>query len=170
MFSGIPDSTPVSLTLFTDALEINGTIRTRHRRVTDILNQAEHPYLVLSGVTMRRLSGGGSPVESEHAQVNLAAVLFAVADDPVEIRPELRMPKMPERALISIPPFEISGTIHLLPTGDLREALQELSSGFLPVTEATYGSETLRLPPRHVLLAAVNQRRAQILASIRDGG
>jgi hypothetical protein len=168
MFAGIAESVPARLTLYTDALEINGTIRTLHRRVTDILNQADHPYLVLSEVVVRRL-GGGAPIESEYAQVNLASVLFAVADEPVDPRPELRTRKTPERALISIPPFEISGTIHLPPTGDLRESLQELSAGFIPVTHATCASEVLGMPERRVLLAAVNQRRAQILTSIRDG-
>lgn len=170
MFAGIAETTAVRLTLYTDALEINGTIRTRHRRVTDILNEAEQAYLVLSSVIVRRFGGSGTPVESEYAQVNLASVLFAVADEPVEPRPELRLAKKPERALISIPPFEISGTIHLHPADDLREALQELSSGFVPVTDATYGSEALGLPDRQTLLAAVNQGRAQILAAIRDGG
>ena len=41
----------VALTLFTDAFMVRGTIDTRQRRVTDILNLADDPFLVLSDVT-----------------------------------------------------------------------------------------------------------------------
>ena len=51
---------------------------------------------------------------------------------------------MPDEAIISMPPFKIVGTIHLLPTeGDLRQALAELTGRFLPVTDATYWSDLL---------------------------
>ena len=42
-------------------------------------------------------------------------MLFGVADEPVEPRPELRTPKIAEEALISIPPFKVTGHIHLMP-------------------------------------------------------
>lgn len=107
MFAGIPDSTPVRLKRFTDALQIAATISTRHRRVADILDEADSPQLVLAGVTVRRLGADGQPVVSGYAQVNLATALFAVADDPVDPRSELRTPRQEEHALISIPPFGI---------------------------------------------------------------
>ena len=82
--------------------------------------------------------------------MNLESVLFAVADTPVEPAPELRTPKIAEQALISIPPFKVTGRIHLLPERSLREALSELTGPFLPVTEGTYWSDSLgeaRRPP-----------------------
>ena len=57
----------------------------------------------------------GVAIQSDFAQVNLGAVLFGVADEPVEPAPELRVPKVSQRALIAVPPFTITGHIHLMP-------------------------------------------------------
>ena len=59
--------------------------------------------------------------------MNLDAVLFAVSNAEVPVMAELRTPKHASEAIISVPPFKIVGTIHLLPTeNDLRQALVEL--------------------------------------------
>lgn len=155
---------PVSLTLYTDAFVIRGLIRTRQRRLTDILNLAEDPFLVISDAVTDEYGSHGLAVKTDYAQVNLSAVLFAVADSPIEARPDLRTPKVPEMALISIPPFKITGRIHLLPERDLREALSELTGSFIPVTDVTYWSDTVGEARSTAPMIAFNHNRAQILA------
>lgn len=154
----------VSLVLYTDAFVIRGTIRTRQPRITDILNQTEDPFIVISDATTDEYGSTGIISKTEYAQVNLAAVLFAVADTPSDPRPDLRTPKVPEMALISIPPFKITGRIHLLPERDLREALTELTGAFVPVTDATYWSDTIGEARATAPMVAFNHSRAQILA------
>jgi hypothetical protein len=158
----------VPVTLFTDAFIIRGSIRTRQGRVTDILNQAEEDFLVLADTTVDEYGARGTPVRSEYAQVNLGAVLFAVADTHVEARPDLRTPKIAEQALISIPPFRITGRVHLLPERDLREALSELTGRFIPVTEATYWSDSVGEARASAAIVAINHTRAQIFAPHRE--
>ena len=87
---------------------------------------------------------------------------------PVEPTPELRVPKVSERAFISVPPFTVTGEIHLLPGADLREALEDLVGRFIPVTNATYWSDRVGEAPTPALVVAVNHNRAQILAPHRD--
>jgi hypothetical protein len=70
--------------------------------------------------------------------------------------------------MISIPPFRITGRIHLLPERDLREALSELTGRFLPVTDATYWSDTVGEARNTAPMVAVNHARAQILAPHRE--
>ena len=165
MFAAFTELTRVALTLYTDALISHGYVRTRQHRVTDILNLAETPFLVLEDVTVTEIDGRGEPIRAAFAQINLDAVLFAVADTPVSPSPELRTPKIQEAVLVSVPPFSVVGMIHLLPTsGDLREALTELQGHFLPVTDATYWSDRTGAERRNALMLAVNHRRAQILA------
>ena len=158
----------VALTLYTDAYVVRGSLATRQHRLSDILNHADEDFLVLADATFERFGPRGTVRHAAFAQVNLAAVLFAVADSTVEAVPELRTPKVTETALISIPPFEIVGRIHLLPERDLRQALQELTGRFVPVTDASYGSdpagEALRIAP----MVAVNHARAQILSPFGD--
>ena len=154
----------IQLTLYTDAFVVHGAIHTRQRRVSDILNQADDPFLVLSDVMFDEFGTTGATIRTEFAQVNLASVLFAVAQDVVEPLPELRTPKSPEQALISIPPFKVIGSIHVLLNRSLRESLVELTGAVIPVTDATYWSDTLDEARATATLVAVNHARAQILA------
>lgn len=158
----------IHLTLYTDAFVIQGAIETRQRRLTDILNQADDPFLVLSDVTFDEFGTAGQTFKAEFAQVNLASVLFAVAQDIVEAIPELRTPKSPEQALISVPPFKVTGRIHVLPERSLRESLSELTGTFIPVTDATYWSDTLNEARATATIVAVNHGRAQIMAPHRE--
>ena len=159
---------PVALTLYTDAYIVKGTVQTRLRRVTDILNEAEYEFLVLSDVVFEEFGSRAQAIRAEYAQVNLRAVLFAVADPPVEPMPELRTPKVSERALVTVPPFKVVGRIHLLPERDLREALDQLIGRFIPVTEALYWSDVVGEARTRALMVAVNHSRAQILAPHRE--
>src|SRR5512139_4050268 len=77
MFPAFTELTRVELTLYTDALVTRGWLRTRQHRVTDILNLAEQPFLVLENVVVEELGDRGEPIRADVAQVNLDAVLFA---------------------------------------------------------------------------------------------
>jgi len=94
----------VELTLYTDALITRGWVRTRQHRVTDILNHAEAPFLVLEDVTVDEIGDRGVPIRADVAQINLDAVLFAVADVPIERQRDLlarfRFASRDERAWI----------------------------------------------------------------------
>jgi hypothetical protein len=156
------------ITLVTDYFVVRGTIATRHRRITDMLNSAEHDFLVLEQATFDEFGATGVTIQSDFAQVNLASVLFGVADEQVDATPELRIPKVSEKALISIPPFTVTGHIHLMPERDLREALDELIGRFLPVTDAVYWSDRLGEARTEAMVVAVNHGRAQIMAPHRE--
>ena len=168
MFEGV-GATPqaVPLLLYTDSFVIRGTLTTRQRRVTDMLNFAEERFLVLSDVTTDEFGSRGDQLRAEFAQVNLASVLFAVVNEEVPPAPELRTPKIAEEALISVPPFKVTGFIHLMPERSLRNALSELTGHFLPVTDAAYWSDVLNEARTTATLLAVNHERAQILAPYR---
>jgi hypothetical protein len=169
VFAGIGgELRPAAITLVTDNFVVRGTIATRHRRITDILNTTEHDFLVLEQATFDEFGSTGIVMQTDFAQVNLGAVLFGVADEPVDATPELRVPKVSERALISIPPFTVTGHIHVMAGRDLRQALDELMGRFIPVTEATYWSDRVGEARQEALIVAVNHSRAQILAPHRE--
>jgi hypothetical protein len=155
------------LTMFTDAYVIRGQVATRQRRLTDVLNQAEHEFLVLTDVLLDEFGTRSVAVKADHAQVNLTSVLFAVGEATVDASPDLRTPKIAEQALISIPPFKIVGRIHLLPERDLRGALEGLTGRFIPVTDASYWSESVGEARKTAPIIAFNRSRAQILAPHR---
>lgn len=165
MFEPLDQGGLKELVLYTDALITHGSIRTRQHRVTDILNLTDEPFLILEDVTVEEYGSHGQPIRAAFAQVNLDAVLFAVANEPVPSMPELRTPKTPEQAIISVPPFSIVGTIHLMPMeGSLRDSLRELTGRFLPVTDAVFWSDRLGEARQQAMLVAINHHRAHILA------
>jgi len=153
------------LVLFTDALVIQGTLRTIARRLTDALNTAEEGFLVLEDVAFEEHGTGAALEHAGYAQVNLATVLFAhEPGDAVATPPELRMVKVTQPALVSLPPFRVVGDIHVLPERPLRHALHELVGRFVPITDATYWSDALHIPRTGVSMLAFNHERSQILA------
>jgi hypothetical protein len=154
----------VSMTLYTNTFIIHGILATRHRRLSDALNLAEDDFLVLADAELHALGGRKEHHEAPHAQVNLSAVLFAVASETIAPMPEFRQPKVVETTLISIPPFSVTGNLHLMPERDFRSALQELHGRFIPVTDVTYWSETLGEAARTAPMLAVNHSQAQILS------
>ncbi|MFN8631252.1 MAG: hypothetical protein U0838_13330 [Chloroflexota bacterium] len=165
MEAPLADVGRLELVLYTDALIARGTILTRQHRISDILNLSESPFLVLEDVTVTDLDGHGEPIAADVAQINLDTVLFAVTNTAIEPPPELRTPKLQREAIISIPPFRVTGTLHL-PAGaaNLREAITDLQEPFVPVTDAEFAAASLGIGPEHALMVAVNHRRAQILA------
>lgn len=167
-FGGLGAPHPTHLTLYTDAYVVRGTVDTQQRRVSDILNLAEEEFLVMSDTVMDEFGSSSVTVRSEFAQVNLASILFAVVDEPVDAPPDLLTPKIPELAMISVPPFKIVGRIHLMPGRSLKEALTELTGRFIPVTDATYWSDVVGEARTSAQMIAFNHARAQILAPHRE--
>jgi len=155
----------LQLTMFTDAHVIRGVVTSRTRRLSDLLNEAEHEFIVVSGAVIEEYGQKGLPDRAEFAQVNLNTLLFAVTDSIVEPQPELRLVKSPEDALIIVPPFKVVGRIHVLPDRPMLEALGQLTGRFIPVTDATFWSESLREPKTAASFVAFNHARAQVLAS-----
>jgi hypothetical protein len=169
VFAGIGgEQRAAPITLVTDAFVVRGTVQTRHRRISDILNSADNDFLVLEQVTFDEFGSTGVVMQTDYAQVNLGVVLFGVADEAVEPTPELRVPKVSQLAIVTVPPFMITGHIHLLPGRDLRSALDELTGRFLPVTDATYWSDRVGEARTSAMIVAINHSRAQILAPHRE--
>jgi hypothetical protein len=163
MFEVVPEERRL-LTLYTDAYVIKGSVATRQHRLTDVLNNADLGFLVLEDVIIDEFGSRAEVQRAEFAQVNLDAILFAVSDTPVAPLPELRIPREPQQALISVPPFKVVGYVHLAVERSIRDGLESLTGRFVPVTEATYWSETLGEARTPAVMLAVNHHRAQVFA------
>ncbi|CAN5574435.1 hypothetical protein BH20CHL6_BH20CHL6_08390 [soil metagenome] len=163
-FTALPAESLAELTLYTDSHVVRGQLRTRKRRLSDVLNETDSTFLVLENVSFEEFGTHALIERAPYAQINLAAVLFAVSMEAMPAAPEFRVVKISEQALISVPPFRIVGRIHLLPGMELREALGRLQSRFLPITNVTYWSERLDESRTEAPMLAFNQARAQIMA------
>lgn len=156
------------LTLVTDSHIIRGTFHTRLRRITDILNQSEHDFIVVRDASLEELAEGGVAARAKLVQVNLDSLLFAVADTSVDSQPEMRLAKSPEDAMVVLPPFKLTGRIHVLQSQELFQALNEMTGKFIPLTEAVYWSDTARVPRTDAPMVAFNRAHAHILAQLQE--
>lgn len=168
MFDHIGAEIITHITLYTDSHVVRGDLSTRQRRLTDVLNATDASFVVLDDVVFEDFGARAVVERADYAQINLATILFAVAEAQVEPTPELRTTKVPERALVSVPPFKITGRIHLLPERDLHDALAELLGRFVPMTEAIFWSDALGEARTSAPFLAVNHARTQILAPFKE--
>ena len=130
----------------------------------------DEPFLVLADVTIEEFGSRGRPLTRRlrPGQPRGGPVRRGRHDASSRGR-ELRTPKSPEQAMISIPPFKITGPIHLLPERDLREALTELTGAVHPGDRGDLlVGHGRRGRGRRAHVVAINHSRAQILAPHKE--
>jgi hypothetical protein len=159
---------PMRLTLVTESSIVRGTSVTWRRRMTDLLNEGDHAFILLEDVEMEDIAGSDPPVRASHAQVNLDAVLFVLSPHPVHSSPDFHVRKSQERAYISLPPYVIVGRVHLHGGEGLRDGLDMLVGRFIPVTDAAYWSVAEGVERTSVEMLAINRLRAQILLPFEE--
>lgn len=160
----------VRVEFLTDTHRIIGNLPTGERRLSDILNLDPEDSVVLDDVSTTPVDDPeAAPIVREFAQINKETIAFAIPHEPPttpeerqKIRPFEYVEKNRHQVLISLPPFAITGYLHLVKEADIRTALRNLTRTFIPISDAraTY------IPKLGINWASeviiVNRKRAQI--------
>lgn len=154
----------LAVRFYTDSYVVSGTVSTTAADVHALLTMGDPDTLELEEVRLSEHSTGDLVRELAFARVAVAAILFAVSDEPDESAAAIALPRLSEKALLIVPPFRLTGYLHAADATDLRSAAGALSGRFLPVSDATHWSESLREPRTSAQLAAVARARVQIVA------
>ena len=134
----------VEVELITNTHRIFGQVRTEQRRLSDILNlERGESIVVQEAITTLIDDPHGTPVRRDLAHVVKEQILFGVPHEP-PTTPEERqkfhsfdfIEKERHQVVISVPPFAISGWLHLLKDANIWKPLSGLVDTFLPITEA----------------------------------
>ncbi len=127
--------------MYTDAYRVSGKAMTRFARVADIANQAANTHLHLDEATISEYADPTATIGAMQVLVNMdAALLVITAESDAPQRPEMRIPKRSVRAQIGLPPFRLTGMVHV-PTGSRpADGVLNASDRFLTMTEATIAS------------------------------
>jgi hypothetical protein len=150
------------LTVVTPNLIIQGSLRTRLRRLTDVMNEPDVDHLVLFDATFLEVGSRRVVASSSVSQIQLADMLFVHASDPTETSEEMRTAKQPTRAILLAPPFTVEGQIHLPMEEELGQAVDSLSGRFIALTSAKYWAYGVAESPNLVDLLVVNRARAHV--------
>jgi hypothetical protein len=156
---------PVQLlpvTLVTSYLIIQGSVRTRLQRLTDVMNEPDMDHLVLFDATFFEVGSRRVVADSSISQIQLADMLFVHTSGPTQSGQEMRTPKKPTRAILLAPPYTIEGLIHLPMEEELQQAVDSLRDRFMPVTNAKYWAYGVAESPNVVDLLVVNRARAHV--------
>jgi hypothetical protein len=175
-----PEVIQVSLDLYTAAYRVSGTMTTRFSRVGDILNQVTSTHLLVGQATVSEFADPRATLGARQVHVALDEVLLCVAATEGAPRPEMRIPKRAVKAQIGIPPFRVTGTIHVPQGSRPVDGLLNAADRFVTMTEATIASASYPEVDRsvdavaiqrrvaHMLLVADDERPDELLAEILD--
>jgi hypothetical protein len=153
---------PLALTVVTPNLIIQGLLRTRLRRLTDVMNEPDVDHLVLHDATFLEVGSRRVVASSSVSQIQLADMLFVHAAGSTESSEEMRTAKQPTRAILLAPPFTVEGLIHLPMEEELGQAVDSLSGRFMALTNAKYWAYGVAESPNMVDLLVVNRARAHV--------
>src|SRR5664280_654657 len=86
------------VTVVTQQLVIQGSVKTRLRRITDVLNEPDIDHLILHDATFMEVGSRRVVTEASVAQIQLSDMLFVHTNGSTESGGEQRTPKQPTRA------------------------------------------------------------------------
>jgi len=131
---------PLAIDVYTAAYRVSGTTRTRFQRVADVLNQLPGAHLVVDQATVSEYADPSGTLSAQQVLVSVAEILFMLAGgaEP-EARPEMRIPKRAVRAQLALPPFRLTGAIHVPQGSRPTDGLLNASDRFLTMTDVTIG-------------------------------
>jgi hypothetical protein len=171
----------VTVEIYTHAYHVAGTLTTRFSRVAEMLNQLSGSHVSLEKATIAEYAAPTGTLAAPQAYVALDEILFMVAlDTEGAPRAEMLIHKRPVRAQLAIPPFRLTGLIHVVHGTRPVDALLNLSDRFMPMTNVTVTSGpypdqgrdvaavALRRDRAHVLMVADDERPDDLLAEVID--
>jgi hypothetical protein len=154
----------VAIDLYTDSYRVSGKAPTRFSRVGDIVNLASSTHLLVQEATISEYANPTATISALRCLVNLDEVLMVIAaETEAEGRPEMRIQKRAVRAQVGVPPFRITGAVHVTPGSRPADGVLNASDRYLPMTEATIACGPHPELGRTAAAVAFRRERAQII-------
>ncbi|HET6379748.1 MAG TPA: hypothetical protein VFH63_01765 [candidate division Zixibacteria bacterium] len=171
----------VPIDVYTDAYRVSGRIATRHSRIADIVCQVSSTHLVVERATVSEYADPKATIGALQVLVALENVLFVVGGETDgQARPEMRIPKRPVRAQLALPPFRLTGMVHVPQGSRPVDGLLNVGDRFVPMTQVTVVSgahpelgrtaEAVAVQHRlaHLVLVTDDERPDELLAEVLD--
>ena len=172
-----------AIDVYTAAYRVSGKVATRFSRVADIVNQASSSHVVVEEATISEYADPTATVSAMQALVNLEEVLLVIATetaDSATTRAEMRIPKRAVRAQLGIPPFRLTGAVHVSQGSRPADGILNASDRFLPMTEVTVAcgahpelgrtaaAVAFQRRLAHLILVTDDEHPDQLLADVLD--
>jgi hypothetical protein len=124
---------------YTDLLEVRGEVKAwPPRRILDVLNGQQTPYLTMEQASVIPLSqwGQGQPAIVDSIVLNKSEIIMVwlVRETKVEAPEFATIHKVPRRVIAYAGPFVVQGSIHAIREGTLSQALDAMREDFIALT------------------------------------
>jgi hypothetical protein len=163
-FAGFGAAREVEVDLLTDAYRVSGIVETRFGRIADILNQQAGTHVTIRRATIAEHADPGATVAAPSALVAVTAILLMSAPGLAgSASPDMVIHKRPVSAQFAVPPFRVTGTIHVPPASRPSEGVMHMTDKFLAMTDVTVSSSAYPELARTAAAAALSRDRAQLL-------
>lgn len=116
-----------------------GCVKTTRRRLADLLNSDEgNTIVVADDVGVLDVVGDQGSRAIGHVNISTSTILFAIPVEDEPHRPDIpiRSTRKLERVVVGVGPYEIEGTLFLLPEARPRDVLMSVASPFIVIAEA----------------------------------
>jgi len=168
-----------AIDVYTAAYRVSGQLATRFSRVADIVNQVTASHLAIEQATVSEYADPTATIGALQVLVTLDEVLFVVAgESDAGTRPEMRIPKRAVRAQFSLPPFRLTGNVHVPQGSRPMDGILNASDRFMAMTEVTVVSgahpelgrtaQAIAMQRRlaHLILVTDDERPDELLAEV----
>jgi len=164
-----PPVVRVQVDLYTTSFRVSGEMSTRFRRVADILNLTASTHLVVEQATVAEYADPGASRGGQQVMVAVDAVLFGTStgadDSPIE---ELRIQKRAVQTQVAVPPFWLTGMLHVPQGGRPMDGLLNVADRFLPLTDVAISCAQYPAFEGRAPVLAVQRNLAQVLLVADD--
>jgi hypothetical protein len=159
----------VNVDVYTAAYRVSGVSNSRFSRVADILNQVVSTHLIVEQATISEYADPTATLSASQVLMTLDEILFVVTHDTDHVtRPEMRIPKRAVRAQVGLPPFRITGSLHIAQGSRPADGLLNVAERFVPITDATITSAAFPELGREVGALAIQRSRAHVMLVTDD--
>lgn len=154
----------VAIDVYTDSARVSGVTRTRFQRVGDIVNQLPTQHLTMENATITEHGESAAPTSAAQVLVDVGRILFVVTTgEPVAGRAEMRIAKRAAQVELVLPPFRVSGSVHIPPGSRPTDGLLNAADRFLVMTDASIASARHPALAASVPALAVQRAMAQLI-------
>jgi hypothetical protein len=159
----------VPIDVYTAAHRVSGQMATRFSRVADIVNQQTASHLVVEQATVSEYADPTATLGALQVLVTLDEVLFVIAGATEPgARPDMRIPKRAIRAQLALPPFRLTGMVHVPQGSRPMDGILNASDRFMAMTEVTVVSGAHPELGRTAEAVALQRRLAQLILVTDD--
>jgi hypothetical protein len=159
----------ITVDVYTAAYRVSGVSASRFSRVADILNQVVSTHLIVEQATVSEYADPTATLSAQQVLMTLDEILFVVINDTDHVtRAEMRIPKRAVRAQVGLPPFRITGSLHIAQGSRPVDGLLNVAERFVPITDATISSAAYPELGRDVGALAIQRSKAHIMLVTDD--